>query len=108
MGDHTEVMHELLCHPDIDLTITDDSVRTAEKMACPHVKNILHVFKSLNKKVGEYQKLTGHPPGIWRIAKETKSRAEKAEKKLTETTDRMEFLQKNKKESDAKLKKEIS
>ena len=36
------------------------------------VKTILLVvritFRSLKKKVGEYQKLTGELPGIWRLA----------------------------------------
>ena len=30
--DHTEVMHELLCHPDIDLAATDAEGRTAQDM----------------------------------------------------------------------------
>ena len=42
---HTQVIHELLCHPDIDILARDREGRTAEQLACPHVKNILHVFR---------------------------------------------------------------
>ena len=43
--DHTQVIHELLCHPDIDMTAVDKEGKTAEQLACPHVKNILTVFR---------------------------------------------------------------
>ena len=42
---HTQVIHELLCHPDIDILARDREGRTAEQLACPHVKNILHAFR---------------------------------------------------------------
>ena len=37
-------------------------------------------LRSLKKKVGEYEKLTGELPGIWRCAFEAKDRAIAAEK----------------------------
>ena len=40
-----QVIHELLCHPDIDLLAVDSDGMTAEKLACAHIKNILAVFK---------------------------------------------------------------
>ena len=40
-----QVIHELLCHPDIDLLAVDSNGMTAEKLACAHIKNILAVFK---------------------------------------------------------------
>ena len=43
--DRTRVIHELLCHPDIDILATDYHGLTAEKLACAHIKNILIVFK---------------------------------------------------------------
>lgn len=30
------------------------------------------MFRSITKKVGEYKKLTGQYPGVWRTAAETK------------------------------------
>jgi hypothetical protein len=33
------------------------------------------VYRSLKKKVGEYKKLTGELPGIWRIAAQSKVRS---------------------------------
>ena len=65
-------------------------------------------FRGLKKKVGEYEKLTGELPGIWRIAKENTERALKAEKSLKEAQDKIEFLQKHHKESDTKIKKQVS
>ena len=67
---------------------------------------LLH--RGLKKKVGEYEKLTGDLPGIWRIAKENTERAVRAEKSLKEAADRVEFLQKHHKELDSKNKKQIS
>ena len=64
--------------------------------------------KFVKKKVGEYEKLTGELPGIWRIAKENTERALKAEKLLKEAQDKIEFLQKHHKESDTKTKKQVS
>ena len=43
--DHTRVIHELLCHPNIDLLATDGNGQTAERLACAHIKNILVVFR---------------------------------------------------------------
>ena len=40
-----KVIHELLCHPNIDVMATDSSGNTAEKLACAHIKNTLVVFK---------------------------------------------------------------
>lgn len=40
--------------------------------------------RGLKKKVGEYQKLTGELPGIWRLAQESHDRASKAERGLKE------------------------
>ena len=40
-----QVIHELLCHPDIDILAVDSNGLTAEKLACAHIKNILAVFK---------------------------------------------------------------
>ena len=40
-----QVIHELLCHPDIDILAVDSNGFTAEKLACAHIKNILVVFK---------------------------------------------------------------
>ena len=40
-----KVIHELLCHPDIDILAVDSDGMTAEKLACAHIKNILAVFK---------------------------------------------------------------
>merc|ERR1712130_427620 len=106
--DHTQVIHELLCHPDIDIMAVDSEGMTAEKLACAHIKNILVVFKGLKKKVGEYQKLTGELPGIWRLAEECNERAVKAEKSLKEIQDKLEFMGKHHKENDNKNKKQIS
>ena len=69
---------------------------------------VIFIFRSLKKKVGEYEKLTGDLPGIWRIAKENTERAEKSEKLLKEARDKIDFLQKHHKESDTKSKKQIS
>ena len=43
--DHTKVIHELLCHPNIDIMAVDTDGNTAEKLACAHVKNVLIAFK---------------------------------------------------------------
>ena len=40
-----QVIHELLCHPDIDIMAVDSDGATAEKLACAHIKNILLTFK---------------------------------------------------------------
>ena len=40
--------------------------------------------RSVKKRVGEYQKLTGSLPGIWRLAQESSERATKAESSLKE------------------------
>ena len=40
-----KVIHELLCHPNIDLLATDGNGQTAERLACAHIKNILAVFR---------------------------------------------------------------
>ena len=39
------MIHELLCHPDIDVMAVDSDGATAEKLACAHIKNILLTFK---------------------------------------------------------------
>ena len=42
--DNTQVIHEELCHPDIDILARDREGRTADQQASPHDKNILHGF----------------------------------------------------------------
>ena len=49
------------------------------------------VCRSLKKRVGEYQKLTGSLPGIWRLAQESNERATKAESSLKEAQVSLSF-----------------
>ena len=61
-------------------SFSDELVRVQIQLysACKYLSYAY--FRSLKKKVGEYEKLTGELPGIWRCAFEAKDRAIAAEK----------------------------